>query len=77
MKKQDENAKDPRWKVPVDLPHVEPEDYDESKGSTYGSTDTPEPEIIRRDEKDIPNPAKEEQKKRGQYPLHDEEIGGG
>jgi|GEM_PF-6785129 len=27
MKSKDENAKDPHWKVPVDLPHVKPEDY--------------------------------------------------
>lgn len=28
-KDKDENAKDPRRKVPVDLPHVEPGDYPE------------------------------------------------
>jgi hypothetical protein len=69
---KDENAKNPAFKVPVDLPHVKPEDYsasiDSSRGSAKGQTVTPEqPE----------NPAKEKQKKSGALPRHEEPIGGG
>lgn len=30
---KDENAKDPRWKIPMNLPGVKPEDYPDAAGS--------------------------------------------
>lgn len=67
MSNDDENAKDPRWKIPMDLPSVKPEAYDATIDSGRGSAKSHESQD---------NPAKEEQKKRGQLPKHDEPIGG-
>lgn len=36
MKPKNENAKNPDWKVPVNLPHVKPEDYPASQDATAG-----------------------------------------
>jgi hypothetical protein len=39
-KNKDENAKNPDWKVPMDLPSVKPEDYDKSIDSSRGSANS-------------------------------------
>lgn len=71
---KDENAKDPDFEVPVDLPHVKPEDYDVSIDSGGGSAREPKGQVVTPDKQK--DPAREEQKKRGQLPLHGEAIGG-
>jgi hypothetical protein len=74
MKNDKENAKNPDWKIPMDLPSVKPEDYTTSD-SKRDSANIPKGQTVTsgNDNKDL---AKEEQKKRGQLPLHDEAIGG-
>lgn len=70
-KNKDENAKDKKWKVPVEVPSVKPEDYpaNSSNSSILPRSQTVTPE-------DREDPAVRQQKERGQYPLHDEKIGG-
>jgi hypothetical protein len=71
---KDENAKNPDFKVPIDLPSVKPEDYDASIDSGRGSAKAPQGQAVKPGNQE--DPAKREQKKHGQLPLHDEAIGG-
>lgn len=75
MKKDDENAKDKRWQVPMDLPGVKPEDYKDAVNMASEAAHPPKAQVVKPDDKN--NPATEELKKQGKYPKHDEEIGGG
>lgn len=68
---KNENAKNPDWQVPVDLPGVKPEDYDKNIDSGRGSATHP---VFPGDGVD---PAVKEAKRKQQMPLHDEPIGGG
>jgi hypothetical protein len=68
---KNENAKDPKWQTPVDLPGVKPEDYAKNIDSGRGSATDP---VFPGDGVD---PAVDIAKRRKQMPLHDEPIGGG
>ena len=72
---KDENAKNPDFKVPVDLPGVKPEDYDASIDSARGSAgQKPKGQAVTPGNKE--DPARKKQKESGQLPLHEEAIGG-
>ncbi len=64
MEKDNENAKDERWIVPVTLHGVKPEDYDASIESANGSANYIEAQKV----------IKEKQKKQGKSPIQNEEI---
>jgi hypothetical protein len=63
---KDENAKNPDFKVPMDLPSVTPGDYDVSIDSGHGSAGQQQPR----------GQSRRGQKERDQLPRHNEANGG-
>jgi hypothetical protein len=71
---KNENAKNPDFKVPMDLPSVKPEDYDSSIDSGRGSAKAPQSQIVTPDNQE--DSVKREQKKRGRLSPRNKAIGG-